>query len=151
MNKSMFLTIVALLATAVVPPVTAGPASSEDDQALRKIEEQWAAAYVKRDSSFADRITTADFSLVEPDGSKVSKAEYVKSIASGPTVFTEFKIEEMGVRTYGDTAVVVATASVKAKSGEKDLSGRYCFTDVFVKEKGEWKAVAAHVTPVAKE
>jgi hypothetical protein len=34
---------------------------------------------------------------------------------------------------------------------QEDLSGQYSWTDVFVKQNGQWKAVAAQVTMVAKE
>jgi len=33
----------------------------------------------------------------------------------------------------------------------EDESGQYSFIDVFVKQKGEWKAVSGQVTPVAKD
>ena len=150
MKRSIFLTTLICLG-GILSSAMAGPASSSDEQALKKIEDQWAEAYIKRDSSFAERMTTADFSIVGPDGNSATRAEYVKDMASGPTIFSEFKMEEVKVRTYGDTAVVVGIANVKAKSGNEDLSGRYSYTDVFVKENGEWKLAAAQVTPVAKK
>src|ERR1017187_7790947 len=36
-------------------------------------------------------------------------------------------------------------------SGDFAFVGQYAFTDVFVKQKGEWKAVSGQVTPVAKD
>jgi ketosteroid isomerase-like protein len=120
------------------------------EEQLKKIEQDWAEAYVKRDTAFLQRITTDDFAFIGPDGNMVSKAEYVKSI-EGDTVFTAFKIDELKVRVYGDAAVVLGLATITAKTKDEDESGRYSFTDVFVKQKGEWKAVSGHVTPVAKD
>ena len=123
-------------------------ASAEEQ--LKKIEQDWASAYVKRDKAFVERITSADFAFIGPDGNMVGKEEYVKSI-DGDTVFTAFKVEELKVRVYGDAAVVLGIASITAKAKGEDESGRYSFTDVFVKQKGEWKAVSGHVTPVARD
>ncbi|MEY2540964.1 MAG: hypothetical protein QOI22_566 [Verrucomicrobiota bacterium] len=127
----------------------ADPATAAEEQ-LKKLEQDWAEAYVKRDTAFVQKITTDDFAFIGPDGNMVSKGEYVKSI-EGETVFTAFKTEELKVRVYGDAAVVLGRATVTTKSKGEDESGTFSFTDVFVKQKGEWKAVSGHVTPVAKD
>ena len=127
----------------------AGKAS--DEQQLKKIEQDWADACVKRDPAVVQRIVADDFAFLGPDGSMVTKDEYIKSI-TGDTTFTSFKMDSLNVRIYGHAAVVngMATIAAKTKGGE-DESGKYSFTDVFVKQKGEWKAVSGHVTPVAKD
>lgn len=114
---------------------------------LTKIEHNWAEAYVKRDPSFVQRITADDFIFVGPDGNSVGKADYVKGM-TGPTMFTAFDIGDLKIRAYGDVAVAVGTATITAKTGEKDESGKYAFTDVFVKQRGEWKAVSSQATAV---
>jgi ketosteroid isomerase-like protein len=128
----------------------ADPAGASDEQQLKKIEQDWAAAYVKRDSSFVQRITADDFTFVGPAGNIVNKADYVKDM-TGDTVFTAFKFDDLKVRIYGDAAIVVGIANILAKAKGEEESGQYSFTDVFVKQKGEWKAVSGQVTPVAKD
>jgi ketosteroid isomerase-like protein len=130
--------------------LAADPATATVEQQLTKMENDWADSYVKRDPSFAERITTDDFMFVGPDGSVSNKADYLKAI-TGDTTFTTFKINSLKVRTYGDTAVVIGTASISAKTKGEDESGDYCFTDVFVKQKGEWKAASGQATQVAKD
>lgn len=105
---------------------------------------------MKRDTAYAQRMTTADFTFAGPDGAVVRKADHVKSIA-GPSVFTEFKVDDAKVRIYGDAAIVVGLGSIKGHLGKDDLSGKYSWTDVFVKQNGAWRMVAAHVTMVAKK
>lgn len=151
--KVRWCLIAAFIAVLVLPDgnvSAADPAKASDEQQLKKIEQDWADAYVKRDQSFVERITAEDFAFIGPDGNIVSKAEYVKSM-SGDTVFTAFKVGELKVRIYGDAAVVIGLATVSAKTKGEDESGQYSFTDVFVKQKGEWKAVSGHVTPIAKD
>jgi len=55
------------------------------------------------------------------------------------------------MRFYGDTAIVVGQGSIKAHTKTQDLSGKYVWTDTFVKMRGEWKAVASQVTPVLEK
>ena len=145
-NLTVFFTLL-LVGNAVW---AADPAGASDEQNLKKIEQDWADAHVKRDPTFVQRIISDDFTFVGPAGNIVNKADYVKEMA-GDTIFTEFKIDELKVRIYGDAAVVVGLASVSAKAKGEEESGQYCFTDVFVKQKGEWKAVSGHVTQVAKD
>jgi ketosteroid isomerase-like protein len=128
----------------------ADPARASDEQQLTKIENDRADSYVKRDPLFVQRITADDFAFVGPDGNMVNKADYVKSM-TGDTVFTGFKIDDLKIRTYGDAAVVIGLATITTKTKGEDESGQYSFTDVFVKQKGEWKAVSGQVTPVAKD
>ena len=125
--------------------------NSDDQQALMKIQYDWADARLKRDSSFPKQIEVDDFTVVWFDGRIVNKEEDVKTYESRGAVFTEFKIDDLKVRFYGDTAIVVGQGSIKAHTKTQDLSGKNVWTDTFVKMGGEWKAVASQVTPVLEK
>jgi ketosteroid isomerase-like protein len=125
--------------------------NSDDEQALIKIQHEWADARRKRDSSFPKRIEADDFTVVWFDGRIVNKEEDVKTYESNDAVFSEFKIDDLKVRFYGDTAIVVGQGLIKARTKTQDLSGKYVWTDTFVKQDGEWKAVASQVTPVLRK
>ncbi len=125
--------------------------NSEDEQTLIKIQHEWAEARLKRDSSFPQRIEADDFTVVWFNGTIVSKEEDLKSYESTDTVFTDFKIDDLKVRFYGDMAIVVGQGSIKAHTKTQDLSGKYVWTDTFVKQRGAWTAVASQVTPVVQK
>ena len=122
--------------------------NSDDEQGLVKIQHDWADARLKRDSSFPKRIEADDFTVVWFDGKIVSKEEDVETYESNDAVFSEFKIDDLKVRFYGDTAIVVGEGSIRARTKTQDLSEKYVWTDTFVKMGAEWKAVASQVTPV---
>lgn len=145
----MAISVAAILLAPLLGSIFAADTSA-DEQQINKLEHEWGNAYVKRDTTFTQRITTEDFTFIGPEGNMVGKSEYVKSIA-GDTVFTAFTIENLKVRVYGDAAVAVGEATIKARTKEEDSSGKYSFTDVFVKKDGEWKAVAGHVTSIARK
>src|SRR5436305_6679653 len=119
-----------------------------DEQALRKIEQEWTQAHVKRDTSVAQRIESDDFTFVDPDGIISNKAQSLKNV-SGDLVFQEFLIDELKIRVYGDAAIASGLGTVKAKFRDRDISGSYRWTDVFVRQNGSRKAVVAQVTKVA--
>jgi len=125
--------------------------NSEDEQTLIKIQHEWAEARLKRDSSFPQRIEADDFTVVWFNGTIVSKEEDLKSYESTDTVFTDFKIDDLKVRFYGDMAIVVGQGSIKAHTKTQDLSGKYVWTGTFVKQRGAWTAVASQVTPVVQK
>lgn len=121
---------------------------SQEERALKKIQHQWADARLKRDSSFAMQIEADDFTVVWPDGQIINKQDDVKSYEADGAVFSEFKITDLDVRLYGETAIVVGQGAIKGHTPTKDLSGTYVWTDTFVKQDGAWKAVASQVTSV---
>jgi ketosteroid isomerase-like protein len=125
--------------------------AANDEQQIRKIEHEWLAAITKRDGAFLQRLEAADFTVTGPGGKTLNKAGDIKDTTSGETTFENMTIDRLKVRFYGDTAIASGLGTVKAHTKEKDLSGKYSWTDVFVKMNGEWKAVAAHVTAVSPE
>ena len=124
---------------------------SDDEQQIRKIEQEWLDAIVKRDTSYLDKVEASDFSITGPSGKTLSKEEDIKDTTSGETRFEKMTIDELQVRFYGDTALAHGIATVKAHTKKKDLSGKYTWTDVFVKMNGDWKAVSTQVTAIAPE
>jgi ketosteroid isomerase-like protein len=125
--------------------------NSGDEQALVKIQHDWAEARMKSDSSYTRRLEAENCTVVWPDGSIVNKKEDLKSM-TGDIVFTEFKIDDLHVRLYGDTGIVVGQGTIKAHEGKQNLlGGKFVGTDTFVRQHGAWKVVASQVTPVLKK
>ncbi len=125
--------------------------SGNDEQIIKQLEQEWADALMKRDQAAIDRIRSADWVLTDPEGALIAKAQADADLKSGTVKFESFKLDEMKVRVYGDTAVVHGLETRKSSYKGKDTSGQYRFTDVFVKRNGRWQAIATHVTRVAKQ
>ena len=124
---------------------------SEDEQTLIRIQREWAEARVKGDSSYARRVEANDCTIVWPDGSIVNKQQDLQTM-TGDVVFTEFKIDDLRVRLYGDTGIVVGQGTIRAQKGKQDLlGGKFVWTDTFVKDGGEWKVVGSQITPILEK
>ena len=124
---------------------------SADEQALIKIQHDWAEARVKSDSSYTRRLEAENCTVVWPDGGIVNKRRDLKSM-TGDIVFTEFKIDDLHERLYGHTGIVVGQGTIKAHQGKQNLlGGKFVWTDTFVKQHGTWKVVASQVSPLLKK
>src|SRR6266513_2830206 len=121
---------------------------SQEEQVLMKIQHEWAEARVKDDSSFTRRLEAEHCTIVWPDGRIVNKRGDLQSM-TGDVVFSEFKIQHLQVRLYGDAGIVVGEGIINAHKGKQDLlGGKFVWTDTFVKQSGQWKVVASQITPV---
>jgi len=121
---------------------------SQDEQALIRIQRDWAEARVKGDSSYTRRLEVDDCTIGWPDGTVVNKKEDLETM-TGDIVFSEFKIDDLQVRVYGEMGIVVGQGKISAQKGRQNLlNGKFVWTDTFVKQGGEWKVVASQITPV---
>jgi ketosteroid isomerase-like protein len=124
---------------------------SPEEQALIQIQQDWAEARVKGDSSYTRRIEVDDCTIVWPDGSVVNKKEDLQTM-TGDVAFSEFNIDDLQVRVYGETGIVVGQGKISAQKGRQNLlNGKFVWTDTFVKQGGEWKVVASQITPVLEK
>ena len=102
-----------------------------------KIQHEWAEARVKGDSSYTRRIEADDCTIVRPDGRIVNKRQDLQTMI-GDIVFTEFKIDDLRVRVYGDTGIVVGAGIIKAHKGKQRSPQRKSRLDRHICEK-RWR------------
>ena len=106
----------------------------QDEQALVKIQHEWAEARIKGDSSYTQRLEAEDCTIVWPDGRIVNKRGDLQSMTD--VDFSEFKIQNLQVRLYGDTGIVLGEGTIKAHMRNQDLlGGKFVWTDTFVKQR----------------
>src|SRR5215472_9516551 len=123
---------------------------SQEEQVLMNIQREWADARVKGDSSYTRRLETDDCTIVWPDGSIVNKRADLESLTD--IRFSEFKIQNLQVRLYGDTGIVIGEGMIKARKAKQDLlGGKFVWTDTFVKQGGQWKVVGSQITSVLEK
>ncbi len=85
---------------------------------------------------------TDDFLNSNPDGTLVDRAGFLEQIAR-PVAISGLQAEEVRIRILGDTALIHARTRYRKPDGQ-DGAGRY--TDIWHRQNGRWRCVAAHVT-----
>ena len=129
------------------PAASAKAASSDVEQTLTKMEHDGLAALLKKDVAAFGRIFADDAVLIPPDGTTQTKSQLVADVKSGDLVFESSEMSDMKVRAYGDTAVVTYVTNDKGKYKGQDITGRYRWTDVFVRSGGTWRSWRARERP----
>ena len=128
--------------------VSAGTPSQRVEQELIKLENDWNNAWVKADVKFLDQTLAADYILTDSNGILTPKAELLARLKSGEMIFTSAVSENLKVSVYGDAAVVRGLNTEKSQNKGKDTSGKYQWTDTWVKIAGRWQCVATHASMV---
>jgi len=130
------------------PAPAAKPADAGAEQALVKIENDILAALLKRDVEAFGKYFADDAVLTTPGGDLQTKAEVLADVKSGALVLQSSTISDMKVKVHGDTAVVTYITTDKGTYKGQDISGRFRWTDVFVRQGGTWRLLAGHGTPI---
>ena len=146
--------VVTPLAYGQTPEKKPGPAPASKsadasvEQTLTKIEHDATAAILKRDFATFGKFLADDAVITTPDGSMRTKAQVLAELKSGDLVLESSAISDLKVRAFGDAAVVTYITTDKGTYKKQDISGRFRWTDVFVRRGGNWLIVASHGTPI---
>ncbi len=133
-------------------------APSDARQEIERLEEQARQAALKGDISFVEKYTASDYVAIMGNGRSHGKAEEIQNRQSGGLTYQTIDVHELKIRIYGDTAVCNSLASVKLTVQEKgyktyynkEYSGDYRFTRVWVKQGGDWKLVSFQSTKTSE-
>ena len=120
------------------------------EQALKDMENKWAAAGLKSDAAAVGDIVSDDWTGTNAEGKVQTRADMLGVVKKSK--LTRSAVSDMHVRMLGgDAAVVTGTWSGAGtdETGKKfDSTERW--TDVFMKKDGKWKCVASQSTAVKK-
>ena len=127
-----------------------GQAGGSVQDEIKKLEQERNQAIVRNDATALDRMTSADYTVINLRGELLNKTQIVNGFKSGAIRYDSRELSDLNVRVYGSTAVVTGRVTQKAMENGKDTSGEHRFTRVLVKEKGSWVSVAVQTTTIAK-
>lgn len=125
--------------------------SAAAEAELNDIENRWIKATLAGDANFLDRIYADNYTFVNPMGQLMSRQDDINDVKSGRLKFTSAEPSNVQTRVFGDTAVVTGILTVNGTYGDEDISGRYRWTDTFVRQNGEWKVAASHVNRIVEQ
>ncbi len=131
---ALFL-FLALCATALAQPKSGEPE-------LARLNEAFARAFVASDAAVYSALLAGDFQAVLADGRRINREEFLLQAAS-PSGASGFRLGELSVRQYGETAVMGALADYLKGDG---TPVRTRYTGVWVKSGGRWRMVSVQFT-----
>jgi Domain of unknown function (DUF4440) len=138
------LLVMLVLATIPTARATQPPpaATAADREQILQLERDWTQSFVTMDVAANQRIVADDFFGTEPDGKRITKEDLITEVKTGEALASNHLNEDdVTIRFYGQTAIVNGSESWKRKSDGK--TGRFIWTDVFVKRVGKWQVVSS--------
>ena len=123
--------------------------AQSDEEQLKKLETDRAAAAVKGDVATLEKQTADDYTFINLYGQMSDKSQMVTAFKTGQTKLTSDEVSDMKVRVYGNTAVITGKVDVAGTMAGKDTKARLMFTRVYVKKGGQWQSVAFQQTRVS--
>jgi ketosteroid isomerase-like protein len=110
---------------------------------IEQMEEQWRTAMLSHNSTAMEKLLADDFTGITAVGAIQTRDQIITSLNTGTLQISSLAISERKVRVYGSTAVVTSVAEVTGTKANSELTGRYRYTRVYVRnEQGEWKIVS---------
>jgi ketosteroid isomerase-like protein len=122
--------------------------STDPAEEIRALENARNEAIVHGNAPALERMTSDDYTFITLRGELRSKAEIVKGFADGTFKYESREISDLNIRVYGNTAVVTGRSTQKGTENQKDYSGSYRFTRVYIKKDGRWQTVALQATRI---
>jgi ketosteroid isomerase-like protein len=110
---------------------------------IDQMEEAWRTAMIKGNSAALAGLLADDYTAITAQGAIQTKDQAVANLHSGTVQITGLDISDRKVRVYGSTAVVTSLAVLVGGKQDQEITGRYRYTRVYVRnEQGQWKIVS---------
>ena len=116
---------------------------------LTSLQHQLFAGWVAGDASTHERILDDGWSVIDPTGNVMSKADVLSTAFAAERDIEFAEIDEINIRDHGDFAIVTGRTRVRGKFAGQDVNMTLRFTDVFTNRSGSWKRLASQGTFIA--
>jgi ketosteroid isomerase-like protein len=149
LHRQKALEVVMLLEVAIAVALGRQQDSSAAARELESIEHQLAASWNAGDCAGWGAVVAPEWSVIHINGEVIRREDVLQMCQEPRPPNQELSIDELSVRTFGDTAVV--TGRTRVITGGDDASTLTLrFTDVFIRRAGRWQVVASHATRLAQ-
>ena len=112
-------------------------------------ERQWREAWLAGDAAALDRIHADDYIAIPNIGSTSNKEQVMADVRRGVFRYSRMEHSEQSVQFHGPTAVVVGRTTNEGRRGDRDVSGAFRYTRIYVKRDGRWQAVLSQYTRIS--
>lgn len=130
------------------PEKNATAGANAEQEAVHKVLDEIVAAIDHNDADAIDRLSTADYTFVNPGGKVWNKKEYLHLIRSGTLKVESYTRDEESIRFYGNTAIVIYRSTPHGTFKGQELSSQRRVTTILIKQDGRWLTAGRQSTPI---
>jgi hypothetical protein len=138
--------LAALFALVLLVPF---PLLADDADEIRRLDKEISVATWAGDPVWFATNLADDYMLITPSGGIKTKTDVIRELATPGLKMDPFEPAEVQVRMYTDSAVVTGRMLQRFTLGGIRYANDLRYTDMYVKRKGKWVLVSAHVSAVA--
>jgi ketosteroid isomerase-like protein len=140
---SLVLLVGTVPVLAVAIPTVPRAERHESRHEIEQLEETWRNAILKTNTAALDALLSDDYTGITASGAIQTKQQAINSLRSGALQVSSLAISDRKVRIYGGTAVVTSLAVLTGSKKDQQVTGRYRYTRVYVRNPlGQWKIVS---------
>jgi ketosteroid isomerase-like protein len=122
--------------------------SQNDEKAnVLAVERNTADAFTKHNAIYINQIFADDASIITAKAELINKQQLIQYISNINTVV----VSDMQVKISGTTAIVTGIETETGKNEAGVYTGKYRYTDVLQKVKGNWIIVASQATSMDQQ
>lgn len=120
------------------------------DPTLTEAVHGWDEAMVANDADAIGQFMADEWVIVGPDGSITRKADFLSVVASGDLHHDVMTSEDLEVRQYGETAVVLARGVSGGTFRGQPFREVERASNVFLRRDGRWVCALTHLSTLAR-
>jgi ketosteroid isomerase-like protein len=118
-----------------------------DTASLTKFADGFDRAQLAQDGAALERMVDDGLVFITGSGERQGKGEFIAGWTAQGDTFEPITLVDRVVTPLGrDAGVVSAETTLRGTSGGQPFASRFRFSDTFVRENGEWRAVHIQVT-----
>lgn len=138
-----------LLLLGVLSLLCASSVAADDGEELRRLDKEISVATWTGDTVWFEENLADDYMLITPNGATKNKRDVIRELVTPGLKMEPYEPSGVQVRLYADAAVVTGRMLQRFVLGGIRYANDLRYTDVYVKRKGKWMLVTAHVSAVA--
>ncbi len=132
-------------------PFAAIADEASDKAELMRLEKASGKALAGNDVATFEKVLAADWKIVTTAGTVMTRAELIETMKSGKLKFEHYEVDQLDIRVYGDTAVVIGRDKAQGSWEGEAFTLKERFTDIFLRKDGTWLCVSSHSTELSGE
>lgn len=84
----------------------------------------------------------------DENGERIGKSTLIQQFKDPSLKFDVHEVSELEYRVYGEMGIATGKVTLKGRYAEAEFQGNYIFTDVCVRQDGQWQVVLSQMTPI---
>lgn len=119
---------------------------NHDESELIHFSEKWDKAMVSNNAEEIGKFMADDWIIVATDNGISTKTKFLQDIIEGKLVHTRMDTDEVHVKIYSDTGILVCKGTSAGTYNGKPFSFYEWSTNIFIKCNNGWKCVSTMLT-----